>query len=220
MVNDRPHSVRRKIPLGVVLVAMLGACHWTGIGKADPASADPGLPQAKPATKAAPPAAKTAAPTSQPAQAAKVKPAKKTAGKAAPAKAQVENEAASASKDVSVVAGRRDPFKLPPPPSPTGPGGGPETTGPLPPGTRGLVINQLRVEGTVRQDTTNTMIAVVTNYTNRAYFLRENDAVYNGLVSKITPDAVYFKENVLDANGRVQSREVIKRLGQAPGEGR
>jgi hypothetical protein len=42
------------------------------------------------------------------------------------------------------------------------------------------------------------MIAVVTNYTKRAYFLRENDTVYNGIVSRITPDAVYFKENTLN----------------------
>ncbi len=31
-------------------------------------------------------------------------------------------------------------------------------------------------------------------------------------VSKITPDAVYFKENVLDANGRLTTHEVMKRL--------
>jgi hypothetical protein len=64
------------------------------------------------------------------------------------------------------------------------------------------------------------MLAVVTNDTKRAYFLTENDAVYNGVVSKITPDSVYFKENVLDQNGRVSAREVIKRLGSAPGDGR
>jgi hypothetical protein len=64
------------------------------------------------------------------------------------------------------------------------------------------------------------MIAVVTNETKRAYFLNEGDAVYNGVVSKITPDAVYFKENVLDSNGKVWTRDVMKRLGSAPGEGR
>jgi type II secretory pathway component PulC len=83
-----------------------------------------------------------------------------------------------------------------------------------------LVISQLVLEGIVRQDTTNKMIAVVTNYTKRAYFLRENDALYNGVVSKITPDSVYFKENYLDPDGRVSAREVVKRLGAAPGEGR
>jgi type II secretory pathway component PulC len=78
----------------------------------------------------------------------------------------------------------------------------------------------LKLEGVVHQEASNKMLAVVTNDTKRAYFLTENDAVYNGVVSKITPDAVYFKENVLDQNGRVSAREVIKRLGSAPGEGR
>jgi hypothetical protein len=83
-----------------------------------------------------------------------------------------------------------------------------------------LVIGQLLLQGIVRQDRTNTMIAVVTNYTKRAYFLRENDTVYNGLVNKITPDAVYFSEKYLDQSGQASSREVIKRMGPAPGEGK
>jgi hypothetical protein len=64
------------------------------------------------------------------------------------------------------------------------------------------------------------MIAVVTNYTKRAYFLRVSDTVYNGMVSKITPEAVYFKENTLDSSGRVATREVEVKLGSATGEGR
>jgi type II secretory pathway component PulC len=90
----------------------------------------------------------------------------------------------------------------------------------LPTGKRGLLIGQLRLEGIVRLDTTNAMIAVVDNNSNRAYFLRENDAVYNGIVSKITPDSVIFKENALDQNGRLVVREVVKRLSPGPGEGR
>jgi hypothetical protein len=93
-------------------------------------------------------------------------------------------------------------------------------SGALPAGVRGLVISELRLEGIVRQEPANTMIAVVTNYTKRAYFLRVNDTVYNGVVSKITPEAVYFMENKLDANGRVATHEVELKLGSAPGEGR
>jgi len=118
--------------------------------------------------------------------------------------------------------GKRDPFKLPPPP-PTGgrvSEGIPESTGPLPAGNRGLVVSQIRLQGVVRQDVSNKMLAVVTNETKRAYFLTENESVYNGVVSKITPDAVYFKENVLDREGKVTIREVVRRLGPAPGEGR
>ncbi len=118
------------------------------------------------------------------------------------------------------IEGRRDPFKLPPPPGKGGSQEGDGITGPLPPGKRGLVIARLRLEGIVRLDTTNEMIAVVDTNANRAYFLRENDAVFNGVVTKITPDSVYFRENALDQEGRVQSREVVKRLSQRPGEGR
>ena len=120
----------------------------------------------------------------------------------------------------STAAGRRDPFK-----SPMAPGSGSHSaaggvSGALPAGIRGLVISELRVEGIVRQESANNMIAVVTNYTKRAYFLRVNDTVYNGVVSKITPEAVYFKENTLDSSGRVATHEVAIKLGSAPGEGR
>jgi hypothetical protein len=64
------------------------------------------------------------------------------------------------------------------------------------------------------------MIAVVTNNTKRAYFLRENDTVYNGVVKRIAPDVVYFKENTLDSDGRVGAHEVVMKLGAPPGEGR
>jgi hypothetical protein len=116
--------------------------------------------------------------------------------------------------------GRRDPFLIPKEPK-----GGPlaeqmEGAGPLPPGKRGLIISQLRLEGTVRQAGGRPAIAVVTNTTNRAYFLRENDEVYNGVVSKITPDSIYFTENVRTPGGPTTSREVIKRLGSGPGENR
>jgi len=118
------------------------------------------------------------------------------------------------------LTGRRDPFKLPTALTTPGVPASPETMGPLPPGNRGLVIDQLVLEGVVRQETTNTQIAVVTNASKRAYFLRENDAVYNGVVSKITLDSVTFSENALDQNGRVHTHDVVKRLSPAPGEGR
>jgi hypothetical protein len=83
-----------------------------------------------------------------------------------------------------------------------------------------LVISELRVEGIVRLESAHNMIAVVTNYTKRAYFLKVNDTVYDGVVSKITPEAVYFKANTLDSSGRVATHEVEVKLGSAPGEGR
>lgn len=141
-----------------------------------------------------------------------------------PPDTQAQRKGATASSSSpTVAAGKRDPFKLPEAPSEKS---GVENTlesapgGVLPPGVRGLLISQLMLEGVVREQTSNKMIAVVTNETKRAYFLTENESVYNGVVSKITPDAVYFKENVLDPTGRVTTREVVKRLGSAPGEGR
>ncbi len=119
------------------------------------------------------------------------------------------------------LLGRRDPFKALGSLSASGTGGQAASSdifGPLPLGTRGLVISQLLLQGLVRQDLSNTMIAVVANPNKRAYFLRENDVLYNGVVSKITPDAVYFKENYLDLSGQVSSREVVRRMGPAPGE--
>jgi hypothetical protein len=120
--------------------------------------------------------------------------------------------------------GKRDPFKLPLEPvvNKSNNAAALDSTpgGVLPPGARGLLIGQLKLEGVVREQTANKMIAVVVNDTKRAYFLTENESVYNGVVSKITPDSVSFTENVLDSEGRVTTREVVKRLNPAPGEGR
>ncbi len=114
----------------------------------------------------------------------------------------------------------RDPFKLPPKPTEGGPSSTePEIVGPLPPGSRGLIISQLKLEGIVRQGTSNPkMIAVLANPANRAYFLHENDPLYNGVITKITPDSVYFREDVKDASGKTTSREVVKKLAPASGE--
>ena len=82
-------------------------------------------------------------------------------------------------------------------------------------GKKCLEIGNINLRGVVKSDAG--FIAVVTNNLNKAYFLRENDAVYNGVVSKITPDSVVFRENALDASGKMVVRDVVKRLGQGPG---
>ena len=56
------------------------------------------------------------------------------------------------------------------------------------------------------------IIAVVENAARKAYFLRENDPVFNGIVVKITGDAVVFRETVMDRVGRTSQRDVIKRI--------
>ncbi len=193
----------------------LAASVWAGtavvkIGKAYPFDAGPAM-QTAAGAKASAPATKAA-----PKEAAKPARAKKTASKQTVKK---PSTAAVPVPKAPEIEGRRDPFKLPGPPVQGGLAQGPGEVplGPLPPGSRGLVISQLRVEGVVRLDTTNSMIAVVDNNSNRAYFLRENDAVYNGVVAKITPDSVVFKENALDQSGKMFTREVVKRIGQGPG---
>jgi hypothetical protein len=114
----------------------------------------------------------------------------------------------------------RDPFKLPPPPRPEQEEkDDPKLPANRPPGSRGLLVEQLKLKGVVRDSATQKMIAVVTS-NNRAYFLQEGAAVYDGVVSKITSDAVYFKGNIFDAKREVRSHEVVKTLSPAPGEAR
>lgn len=114
----------------------------------------------------------------------------------------------------------RDPFNLPKPMiAVQGNQAFEEPTGPLPPGAKGLIIDQLKLEGIVRVGATNPkMIAVLANPANRAYFLHENDQLYNGAITKITPDSVHFREDFHDPTGKLQSREVIRQLAPAPGE--
>ena len=102
--------------------------------------------------------------------------------------------------------GKRDPFV-----SPIS-----ATSGPVLPasscasGKRCLVIDQLVLRGVVK--TATGMIAVVANSVNKAYFLHENDPVFNGYVVRITGDSVVFKENTVDRAGHQGSREVVKKV--------
>jgi hypothetical protein len=58
------------------------------------------------------------------------------------------------------------------------------------------------------------MIAVVVNAMDKAYFLRENDPVFNGYVLKITGDSVVFKETFHDKLGKPLTRDVTKTLNR------
>lgn len=77
-------------------------------------------------------------------------------------------------------------------------------------GKKCLEIAQISLKGVVRSDTG--MIAVVTNSLNKAYFLRENDPVFNGYVEKITGDSITFKETVQDKLGKTFTRDVVKKI--------
>jgi hypothetical protein len=100
------------------------------------------------------------------------------------------------------MSGKRDPF-ISPVVSHTG-GSGCST------GKKCLEIGAINLRGVVHSDAG--FIAVVTNSLNKAYFLRENDPVFNGYVVKITGDSVIFKETMQDRLGKSFTREVVKKL--------
>ena len=77
-------------------------------------------------------------------------------------------------------------------------------------GKKCLEIGTINLRGVVKSDTG--FIAVVTNNLNKAYFLRENDPVFNGYVVKITGDSVVFQETIQDKLGKSFTREVVKRI--------
>jgi len=78
-------------------------------------------------------------------------------------------------------------------------------------GKRCLYIPELTVKG-IAKDTEGQMLAVVVSNTQRAYFLRENDQVFNGSVEKITADSVVFREFSTDTLGRETAHEIVKRI--------
>jgi len=158
--------------------------------KAAPAKAQPTSAAAKPETatpklaaKAAPAASQTNPPTPQPGAAP------------GPKAAKPEEKKYS-------MTGKRDPFVSP---VVSRQGGSGCSTG-----KKCLDIDQIAVRGVVKSD--NGMIAVVTNGLNKAYFLRENDPVFNGYVLKITVDSVVFKQNFQDRLGKPFTKDVVKRI--------
>lgn len=125
-----------------------------------------------------------------------------------PAKVAVEDkknpvEPNKAAPKAIDMAGRRDPF-VSPVVNRTAVGSGCST------GKRCLAIDQVSLTGIVKADTG--MIAVVVNALNKAYFLRENDPVFNGYVVRITGDSIVFKETVEDKLGKPFTREVTKKI--------
>lgn len=101
------------------------------------------------------------------------------------------------------AAGRRDPF-ISPVVNRTMVGSGCST------GKRCLAIDQISLQGIVKSE--SGMIAVVVNALNKAYFLHENDPVFNGYVVKITGDSIIFKETIQDKLGKPFEREVTKKI--------
>ena len=103
------------------------------------------------------------------------------------------------------AAGRRDPF-ISPVVAMGVTGSGCST------GKRCLAIDAIALRGIVKSDTG--MIAVVVNAMDKAYFLRENDPVFNGYVVKITDDSIVFKETFHDKLGKELTRDVTKSISR------
>ena len=99
--------------------------------------------------------------------------------------------------------GRRDPFVSPVVSKAAG-GSGCST------GKKCLEIGEINLRGVVHGETG--FIAVVSNGLNKAYFLRENDPVFNGYVMKITGDSIVFQETLQDRLGKSFTREVVKKI--------
>ncbi len=110
-------------------------------------------------------------------------------------------EAKQAEDKKWAMSGKRDPFFSPV----VQQGGSGCSTG-----KKCLDIGNINLRGVVKSDTG--FIAVVTNNMNKAYFLRENDPVFNGYVMKITGDSVTFQETVQDKLGKSFTREIVKRI--------
>lgn len=119
----------------------------------------------------------------------------------------VEGTIATAEKSPAVktvnAAGRRDPF-VSPVVNQSMEGSGCST------GKRCLTIDQIALRGVVKADVG--MIAVVVNSLDKAYFLHENDPVFNGYVVRITGDSIVFKETMQDKLGKPFTREVTKKI--------
>ena len=163
---------------------------------------------ATPATKTTPASAKMQA-AAVPAKTS-TKPATKIA--ATPASPSKDTNATSSGKEVAKneepedkkysMTGKRDPFISPVVNRSMGSG--------CSTGKKCLDIEQIALHGVVKSD--NGMIAVVTNGLNKAYFLRENDPVFNGYVVKITVDSIVFKQTLQDRLGKPFTKDVVKRI--------
>jgi hypothetical protein len=99
---------------------------------------------------------------------------------------------------------RRDPFISPVVTRMSGSGSGCSS------GKRCLSSDSISLRGIVKSQ--DGMIAVVVNAANKAYFLRENDPIFNGYVAKITADSMVLRESVQDVLGRKSTRDVVKKL--------
>jgi Tfp pilus assembly protein PilP len=165
-----------------------------------PPSAAPKVAAAQAAAKSAATKAAAPAPKQQAKGAAETKPATPGA-KPSDNKADAAKQPKPEEKKWA-MNGKRDPFFSPVVQQNGGSG--------CSTGKKCLEIGNINLRGVVKSEAG--FIAVVTNSLNKAYFLRENDPVFNGYVVRITGDSVVFQETVQDKLGKPFTREVVKRI--------
>lgn len=125
--------------------------------------------------------------------------------KPAPAKTQPSPSVAESAPAKLPSPGRRDPFLSPVAAAAArGPAASCST------GKRCLPVEQIALKGIVQTKEGN--IAMVENGAKRSYYLRENDALFDGSVVKITSDSVTFRQESNDILGRPVSKEVVKKV--------
>jgi len=145
---------------------------------------------------------KEAAPNAAPADPKTTAPVPGTVASSSASGSENDEEDPAASEKKYNPNGRRDPFLSPV----VNHGGGSGCST----GKKCLEIGTISLQGIVRSDTG--FIAVVSNGLNKAYFLRENDPVFNGYVVKITGDSIVFQETLQDRLGKTFTREVVKKI--------
>jgi Tfp pilus assembly protein PilP len=206
-----------KLTTGIVALAMMAGTAWGQKPSIihNTKNALQGAQQ-KPAAAAPAQAGSSAAPSKAHPAVTRIAaaPAKAVPAKAAPARKEAVAPAAAVPASPAAakadkpqekkysMTGKRDPFVSPVVARQTGSG--------CSTGKKCLDIAQIALRGVVRSDVG--MIAVVTNGLNKAYFLRENDPVFNGYVVKITGDSVIFKETFQDRLGKSSTRDVVKKI--------
>jgi hypothetical protein len=145
---------------------------------------------------------KEVAPKAAPLEPKTTAPVPGTVASSNPSGSENDAEDPAASEKKYNPNGRRDPFLSPV----VNHGGGSGCST----GKKCLEIGTISLQGIVRSDTG--FIAVVSNGLNKAYFLRENDPVFNGYVVKITGDSIVFQETLQDRLGKMFTREVVKKI--------
>jgi Tfp pilus assembly protein PilP len=86
-----------------------------------------------------------------------------------------------------------------------------------PPGLKGQLVSDINLVGIVKSK--GEYMAVATGYRGKTYFVRSNDALYDGRVVQIRSDAVVFSQILTDNQAKKISQQVVKKLYQTRGEG-